>query len=267
MQLKYNSYKDIKLKDYIAFINYFTDADAETLEWAHIALFAGIKLSEVKQMKVNDYIRLKAQLSKIYDELDNLQPVNFVMYNNIQYNFNLHLENVGVAQYSALESAEYNYRNDFWELLPNIVAHLMYTNDLIINDEIFFDGNRVDEFYDVVMDLSVAEIFAVHKAYALKNIAYAFRYIYSSIAGDGDDEDGADEDSAGKELRDKLKLMFEDDLDEFHPFFRIIQEFSASPKEFETNLSLNIMVFLTYVNYELRCREIDRIKQQARSIK
>lgn len=121
-------------------------------------------------MKVNDYIRLKAQLSKIYDELDNLQPVNFVMYNNIQYNFNLHLENVGVAQYSALESAEYNYRNDFWELLPNIVAHLMYTNDLIINDEIFFDGNRVDEFYDVVMDLSVAEIFAVHKAYALKKI-------------------------------------------------------------------------------------------------
>lgn len=61
--------------------------------------------------------------------------------------------------------------------------------------------------------------------------------------------------------------MFDEDLDEFHPFFRIIQEFSASPKEFETNLSLNIMVFLTYVNYELRCREIDRIKQQARSIK
>ncbi|RTL04065.1 hypothetical protein EKK58_11425 [Candidatus Dependentiae bacterium] len=168
MQLKYNSYKDIKLKDYIAFINYFTDADDQTLEWAHVALFAGMKFSEVKQMKVNDYIKLKVQLSKIYEELDNLQPINYVMYKDIQYNFNLNLENVGVAQYSALENVEYEHRDNFWELLPNIVAHLMYTNDLIINGEIFFDGNRVDEFYDVVMNISVAEIFAVHKAYALK---------------------------------------------------------------------------------------------------
>ncbi|RTL04066.1 hypothetical protein EKK58_11430 [Candidatus Dependentiae bacterium] len=61
--------------------------------------------------------------------------------------------------------------------------------------------------------------------------------------------------------------MFENDLNEFHPFFEIIQAFSSSPKEFETNLNLNIMVFLTYVNYELRRREIERIKQQARNIK